>query len=104
MCRWLPFAQQFTNRPDHRVFLRTVLVLLGFAAHGQPQFGALAGTARPTMLAHPHPGIALHTALPGADAAVYSHRTAALAALAGSRGPNSRPAWQAEIRFVVPAR
>src|SRR5437762_14333627 len=84
MCRSLPFAQQFTNRPDHRVFLRTVLVLLGFAAHGQPQFGALAGTARPTMLAHPHPGIALHTALPGADAAVYSHRTAALANLHGA--------------------
>jgi hypothetical protein len=60
----LPLAQQFSNRPDHRVFLRTALVLLGLSAHGQPQLGAFAGMTRPTVLAHSDAGIALHTSLP----------------------------------------
>jgi hypothetical protein len=49
----LPLAQQFSNRPDHREFLRTALVLLGVAAQRQPELWAFAGMAGPTMLAHP---------------------------------------------------
>jgi hypothetical protein len=60
----LPLAQQFSNRPDHREFLRTALVLLGGAAHSQPQLGAFAGMTRPTVLAHSDAGIAVHTNLP----------------------------------------
>src|SRR5580704_7024120 len=62
----LPLAQQFSNRPDHREFLRTALVLLGVAAQRQSELGTLSGTARPAVLAHPHAGIALHTSLPTA--------------------------------------
>src|ERR1700720_558692 len=63
----LPLAHQFANRPDHQVFLSTALVLLGLAAHGQPQLGAFSGTARLTVFAHSHAGIAFHAGLPGRE-------------------------------------